>query len=104
MKNTTKTARTRSRKFGGHCEACGKSICACKAYQYTDDSNGAISANSQYLCRDCYEKKYGVEIPTEVEVYKKRLKDKLRHYVIRLNDEKSKDIALGIMRLIEKTD
>ena len=69
----TRTARTRSRKFSGRCEACGKPLCSCRAYQYTDESNGAITASAPFLCRDCYEQKYGVRIPTEVDAYKARL-------------------------------
>lgn len=63
----TRTARTRSRKFSGHCESCGKPLCSCRAYQYTDESNGAITANAPYLCRACYETRYGVKMPTEVD-------------------------------------
>lgn len=69
----TRTARTRSRKFSGHCESCGKPLCSCRAYQYTDESNGAITANAPFLCRECYETRYGVKIPTEVDAYKARL-------------------------------
>lgn len=58
----TRTARTRSRKFSGRCESCGKPLCSCRAYQYTDENNGAITANAPYLCRDCYETRYGVKI------------------------------------------
>lgn len=39
----TRTARTRSRKFSGRCESCGKPLCSCRAYQYTDENNGAIT-------------------------------------------------------------
>ena len=58
----TRTARSRSRKFAGRCEACGKPLCSCRAYQYTDESNGAITANAPFLCRECYETRYGVKI------------------------------------------
>ena len=105
MRNITmKSVRTRPRKFRGRCEACGKPICACKAYQHTDDSNGAINANAKYLCRACYEKEYGVKIPTEVEAYKLRLIDKLRRCAMQLDDEKSREMLLGVVRLVEKTD
>ena len=77
---TTRTARTRSRKFSGRCESCGKPLCSCRAYQYTDESNGAITANAPYLCRDCYETRYGVKIPTEVDAYKARLLGVLGRY------------------------
>lgn len=104
MKGDIRSYRNIRRKFNGNCECCGLSICACKAYKYTDDSNGEISARSQYLCRDCYEKKYGVKIPTEVEAYKKRLKDKLRRYAIRSDDRNARDMTLRIIQIIEKTD
>lgn len=80
---TTRTARTRSRKFSGRCESCGKPLCSCRAYQYTDESNGAITANAPYLCRDCYETRYGVKIPTEVDAYKARLLGVLVRYADR---------------------
>lgn len=99
-----KTLRTRPRKFSGHCEACGKPVCACKAYQHTDDSNGAISASAQYLCRDCYEKRYGVTIQTDVDAYKSRLTDKFRRYALMSKDDKMRKFFLHAAELIEKTD
>ena len=104
MKNTIKISRTRSRKFNGHCECCGEVICSCKAYQHTDDSNGAINANAKYLCHTCYEREYGIKIPTEVEAYKFRLMDKLRRCAMQFDDEKLREILLGVVRLVEKTD
>lgn len=63
----------RGRKFNGYCEECKKSICACSAYQYIDGNNEAITSNSPYLCKDCYEKKYHTKIMTDVERYKSNL-------------------------------
>lgn len=63
----------RTRKFQGYCEECKKEICSCKAYQYIDESNAAISNNSPYLCKNCYEKKYNVYIKTDVEIFKNSL-------------------------------
>lgn len=67
--------KTHIRKFNGKCECCNKSICSCRAYQYIDDSNGAITNNAPYLCKDCYENKYGVRIKTDVEAFRDRIAD-----------------------------
>lgn len=100
----TRTTRTRSRKFAGRCEACGKSLCSCRAYQYTDESNGAITANAPFLCRECYETRYGVKILTEVDAYKARLLGALGRYSERTTDASARDLVFCIMRLIENTD
>lgn len=100
----TRTARTRSRKFGGHCESCGKSLCICQAYQYTDESNGAITASAPFLCRSCYELRYGVRIPTEAERYKARLLEKLGRYADAFLCERDRDLVSRIIRLIDSTD
>ena len=68
----TRTARTRSRKFSGRCESCGKPLCSCRAYQYTDENNGAITANAPYLCRDCYETRYSREYNNNQKEQNKR--------------------------------
>lgn len=99
----TRTARTRSRKFAGRCEACGKPLCSCRAYQYTDESNAAITASAPFLCRECYETRYGVKIPTEVEAYKGRLLGKLSRYADHF-DGPEHDLFIRVMRLIESTD
>ena len=101
---TTRTARTRSRKFSGRWESCGKPLCSCRAYQYTDESNGAITANAPYLCRDCYETRYGVKIPTEVDAYQDRLLGVLVRYADSVAGAPARDLALRVMRLIENTD
>jgi len=64
---------SRSRKFSGKCEGCGKSICSCKAYQYVDGNNAAITNNSPYLCKECYEARYNVKIPGEADTYRNNL-------------------------------
>ena len=73
-----RTSKTRIRKFNGYCEECKKEICSCKAYQYVDESNGAITNNSPYLCKQCYEKRYNVHIKDDVERFKSRLVDTLQ--------------------------
>ena len=70
---SNRTYKGRTRKFKGYCEECQKEICSCKAYQYVDESNAAISNNSPYLCKSCYEKKYNVHIPTDIERFKNKL-------------------------------
>ncbi len=100
----TRTARTRSRKFSVHCESCGKPLCSCRAYQYTDESNGAITANAPFLCRECYETRYGVKIPTEVDAYKARLLGVLWRYSDSVEDAHARDLAFRVIRLIENTD
>ncbi len=89
-------SKARPRKFKGYCEECNKSICSCKAYSYTDESNAAITNNSKYLCRECYEKIYNMHIPTETEGYRSRLINTLER--IRY-DTKAETIRID--RLIE---
>lgn len=96
----TRTARTRSRKFSGRCEACGKPLCSCRAYQYTDESNGAITASAPFLCRDCYEQKYGVRIPTEVDAYK----DNQHAVPIRQQKRNNLHVAFSFQPMTEQAD
>lgn len=63
----------RTRKYSGHCEGCNAALCACKVYQYVDENNEAITNSSPYLCAKCYEKRYGVHIPTDVGRYRDSL-------------------------------
>lgn len=91
-----RTCKTKPRKFNGHCEECGKSICSCKSYSYVDESNAAISNSSPILCKECYEKKYNVHIDTEVERFKKNLINSLHRIQIH-----SKVETLRIDKLIE---
>lgn len=100
----TRAARTRPRKFAGRCEACGKPLCSCRAYQYTDESNGAITASAPFLCRECYEKRYGVKIPTEVDAYKARLLGVLGRYADHVADVSEREFAFRVMRLIDSTE
>ena len=97
-----RTARTRSRKFSGRCDSCGKALCSCRAYQYTDESNGAITASAPFLCRECYERQYGVKIPTEIEAYKSRLLGALNRYADHVGDGPESDMIFRIMRYIER--
>ena len=46
----------KTRKFLGHCEKCKKSLCQEHAYFYVDGNNIAVTNNSPYLCKNCYEK------------------------------------------------
>ena len=93
---SNRTYKGRTRKFKGYCEECQKEICSCKAYQYLDESNAAISNNSPYLCKTCYEKKYKVHIPTGVEAFKSNLISTLQQ--IQYNNKVD---TLRIDRLIE---
>jgi uncharacterized protein with PIN domain len=54
----TKYGSIKYRKFNGKCEDCGKTITEVEAYQYVDESNHSITANSPYLCKECYNKQY----------------------------------------------
>lgn len=47
------------RKYYGHCEKCGKEVPLDEICQYIDGNNIAITYNSQYLCKECYEDRYG---------------------------------------------
>jgi uncharacterized metal-binding protein len=40
------------------CRKCGKDLCLGHLYQYTDESNIAITRNSPLLCRECYMETY----------------------------------------------
>lgn len=75
-----RSCKSKPRKFGGKCEHCGKPICSCKAYQYADDSNAAISNSAPWLCGECYEKKYGLKLKSDVEIFRSRLIDKVLAY------------------------
>lgn len=99
-----RTIRSHSRRFSGHSDACGKPLCSCKAYQYVDESNGAITTNAPYLCRDCYEQKYGVKIPTEVDAYKTRVLGALERYAEQQDDESFRDFVYRVMHFIRNTD
>jgi hypothetical protein len=46
------------RKYHGYCENCGKKVPQDQIFQYLDGNNIAITYNSQYLCKECYEAKY----------------------------------------------
>lgn len=54
----TKYGTLGTRKFRGKCEYCGKILKLEEAYQYFDSSNHAITKNSPYLCKECYNKQY----------------------------------------------
>lgn len=73
-----RTSKARPRKFNGYCEECKKEICSCKAYQFIDGNNEAITNNSPYLCKQCYEKRYNVHIKDDVEAFKSRLVETLQ--------------------------
>lgn len=47
------------RKYNGGCEACGTPKQSNEIYCYVDDVNPAINYNAPYLCKECYEKRYG---------------------------------------------
>ena len=48
---------SRPKKIPKNCQNCG--IKTEDLYFYLDESNIAITYNSPYLCKQCYEKKYG---------------------------------------------
>lgn len=47
----------RPRKQPKKCQYCGKRTD--DLYTYVDESNIAITRNAPYLCKDCYQHKYG---------------------------------------------
>lgn len=67
----------KTRKFLGHCEKCKKSLCQEHAYFYVDGNNIAVTNNSPYLCKNCYEKKYNEKIKSDIECLKSRLVNNL---------------------------
>ena len=69
-------------KFLGYCEECKKSLCSEHAYFYIDENNGAITNNSPYLCKRCYEKKYHKKILSDVEKFKNNLIKNFYHLKI----------------------
>lgn len=85
-----------SRKFNGYCEKCKKSLCAEHAYSYVDGNNGAITSNSPYLCKACYEKTYNEKITSEVDCFKENLIDVLEQFHAFYNIE-----TIKIEKLIE---
>ena len=78
------------RKFLGHCEKCKKSLCEEHAYSYVDGNNIAITNNSPYLCKKCYEEKYNEKIKSDIECFKNRLVNDLLNIKIREHIEKIK--------------
>lgn len=54
----------RSKKEVYACSVCKKIICGKHAYQYTDESNIAITKNSPILCLEDYNKTYEKRINT----------------------------------------
>lgn len=98
-----RTSKSRPRKFNGHCEECGKSICICKAYQYVDGNNAAITNNSPYLCIQCAEKRYGIKIPSPEQAYRDRLVSSLERLYDRLKEDE-KDLMGRIIGYINHFD
>lgn len=49
----------KARKYNGKCEECGTPKPPTEIYSYVDDVNPAINYNAPYLCKECYEKRYG---------------------------------------------
>lgn len=56
---TPKRKHTKARKYNGKCEHCGTPKPLSEVYCYVDDVNPAINYNAPYLCKECYEKRYG---------------------------------------------
>lgn len=91
-----RTSKSRTRKFTGKCEGCSASICSCKAYQYVDESNQAITDNSPYLCRKCYEERHSVVIRTPEQSFKERLADRFTRIA---ENEKDAEKAAFLQRM-----
>jgi hypothetical protein len=53
------------RKYHGHCEQCGKEVPQNEICKYLDGNNVSITYYSQYLCKECYEERYGKQIKKE---------------------------------------
>lgn len=47
------------RPYKGKCENCGEPKAPNEIYCYVDDVNPAINYNAPYLCKKCYEERYG---------------------------------------------
>lgn len=54
-----KRKHTKARKYNGKCEGCGTPKPSSEIYCYVDDVNPAINYHAPYLCKECYEKRYG---------------------------------------------
>ena len=54
-----------------------KSLWEEHAHFYTDGNNEAITNNSPYLCKSCYENKYHVKLKNDVQRFRENLIDKL---------------------------
>ena len=50
---------SKCRPYGGKCEGCGTPKPSNEIYCYVDPVNPAINYNVPYLCKECYEKRYG---------------------------------------------
>ena len=59
---TPKRKHLKPRKYKGKCEQCGTPKPPNEIYSYVDDVNPAINYNAPYLCKECYENKYGAKL------------------------------------------
>lgn len=50
---------SKGRVYKGKCEGCGTPKLPNEVYCYVDSVNPAINYNAPYLCKECYEKRYG---------------------------------------------
>lgn len=51
--------KTGSRKYKGKCEMCNKETKLSETYCYVDDTCASMNYYAPYLCKECYENKYG---------------------------------------------
>jgi len=66
------------KKFNGYCENCKRSLCEEHSYSWVDGNNEAITNNSPYLCKECYEVKYDEKIKSDKEIFKDMIVNNLR--------------------------
>ena len=75
------------KKFLGKCEKCKRSICEEHEYLYLDGNNRAITNNSPYLCKECYESEYNEKIKSDVEKFKDNIINNLETIKVDSNIE-----------------
>lgn len=59
MSSRQRSYMPRSRAIPEHCERCDVKRPPNRLYCYVDGNNGSITANSPYLCYECYVARYG---------------------------------------------
>lgn len=88
------------RKFLGRCEKCQRNLCEEHAYFFVDGNNRAITNNSPYLCKECYEETYGEKIKSDVERFKDEI---IRNFKKIKEEHKIENIRIdALIKYIEK--